>query len=121
MAAPNIVSVTSIYGKTVYDTDISTDDDVLLENAVGSNKLLKVNSLIPPQEEIYWSCLPMGSLRMSISISHAFSASWSGVSLVQLMYDIPFIRAVVKEPEEPNPVPAGISAKLVISMFDPSG
>ena len=46
MAAPNIVSVTSIYGKTVYDTDISTDDDVLLENAVGSNKLLKVNSLI---------------------------------------------------------------------------
>tara|TARA_B100001123_G_C14528199_1_gene717154 strand:+ start:162 stop:539 length:378 start_codon:yes stop_codon:yes gene_type:complete len=46
MAAPNVVNVTSIYGKTVFDADISTGDDVLLENAAGSNKLLKINSLI---------------------------------------------------------------------------
>jgi len=46
MAAPNIVSVTSIFGKTAYDADISTSDDTLLENASSSNKLLKVNSLI---------------------------------------------------------------------------
>ena len=46
MAAPNIASVTSIYGKTVFDADISLSDDVLLENAASSNKLLKINSLI---------------------------------------------------------------------------
>lgn len=46
MAAPNIVSVTSIFGKTAYDADISTSDDTLLENAAGSNKLLKINSLM---------------------------------------------------------------------------
>ena len=43
---PYIVSVTSIFGKTAYDADISTSDDTLLENASSSNKLLKVNSLI---------------------------------------------------------------------------
>ena len=46
MAAPNIVSVASIYGKTVFDADISTSDDAILTNAASSNKLLKVNSLI---------------------------------------------------------------------------
>ena len=46
MAAPNIVNVTSIYGKTVFDADISTSDDAILTNAAASGKLLKVNSLI---------------------------------------------------------------------------
>ena len=46
MAAPNIVSVSSIYGKTVFDADISTSDDAILTNAASSNKLLKVNSLV---------------------------------------------------------------------------
>ena len=45
MAAPNIVNVTSIYGKTVFDADISTGDDALLTNAASSNKVLKVNTL----------------------------------------------------------------------------
>ena len=46
MAAPNIVNVTSIYGKTkgvALDTTLTT---ALLANANGSNKLLKVNSII---------------------------------------------------------------------------
>ena len=46
MAAPNLVNVTSILGKTVFDADISINDDVLLENAASSNKLLKINSLV---------------------------------------------------------------------------
>ena len=46
MAAPNVVSVTSIYGKTVFDADISTSDDAILTNAASSNKLLKVNTLV---------------------------------------------------------------------------
>ena len=46
MAAPNIVNVTSIYGKTkgvALDTTLTT---ALLANGNGSNKLLKINSII---------------------------------------------------------------------------
>ena len=46
MAAPNIVSVSSIYGKTVFDADIAATKSAILTNAASSNKLLKVNSLI---------------------------------------------------------------------------
>tara|TARA_B100001939_G_scaffold332999_1_gene332529 strand:+ start:53 stop:421 length:369 start_codon:yes stop_codon:yes gene_type:complete len=46
MAAPNIVNVTSIYGKSkgvALDTTLTT---ALLANGNGSNKLLKLNSII---------------------------------------------------------------------------
>ena len=46
MAAPNIVNVSSIYGKTkgvALDTTLTT---ALLANGNGSNKLLKINSII---------------------------------------------------------------------------
>ena len=46
MAAPNVVNVTSIYGKTVgaaLDTTLTT---ALLANGLNSDKLLKVNSII---------------------------------------------------------------------------
>ena len=46
MANPNIVSVSSIYGKTVYDTDVSTSATALVSNAASSGKVLKINSLI---------------------------------------------------------------------------
>ena len=46
MAAPNIVNVSSIYGKTVFDADIAATKSAILTNAASSNKLLKVNSLI---------------------------------------------------------------------------
>ena len=46
MANPNIVSVASIYGKTVYDTDVSTSATSLVSNAASSGKILKINSLI---------------------------------------------------------------------------
>jgi hypothetical protein len=46
MAAPDIVNVTSILGKTAYDTDISNVSSAILTNATGSNKVLKVNTLI---------------------------------------------------------------------------
>ena len=46
MAAPDIANVTSILGKTVFDADISVNDDALLTNAASSGKVLKVNSLI---------------------------------------------------------------------------
>jgi hypothetical protein len=46
MANPNIVSVGSIYGKTVYDTDIAATAASLVSNAASSGKILKINSLI---------------------------------------------------------------------------
>jgi len=46
MAAPNIVNVTSIYGKTAFDADVATASSVTLANAASSNKLYKINTII---------------------------------------------------------------------------
>ena len=45
MANPNIVAVASIYGKTVYDTDIATTASGIVSNAASSGKIIKINSL----------------------------------------------------------------------------
>lgn len=44
MAAPNIVNVTTIYGKTAV-LDASTDVTSLIENTSGSGKVFKIGSL----------------------------------------------------------------------------
>ena len=46
MAAPNIVNVTSILGKTAYDADVATTQSATLTNAASSNKLLKINTIV---------------------------------------------------------------------------
>ena len=46
MAAPNIVNVTSIYGKTVCQELDTTLTTAIVPNNSGSNKLLKLNSII---------------------------------------------------------------------------
>ena len=46
MAAPDIVNVTSILGKTAYDTDVATSISDLVTNAANSNKVLKINTMI---------------------------------------------------------------------------
>ena len=46
MAAPNILSATSIYGKQVGAALDTTTTTSLLANGSGSNKLLKINSII---------------------------------------------------------------------------
>lgn len=46
MAAPNIVNVTTIFGKTTYLTPSGTSALVLLPNATGSNKVLKINQIV---------------------------------------------------------------------------
>jgi hypothetical protein len=46
MAAPNIVNVTTIYGKTTYLTPSGTTAVVLLTNASGSGKVLKINQIV---------------------------------------------------------------------------
>jgi len=45
MANPNIVNVSSIYGKTVFDADIATSASAIVTNAASSGKILKVNAL----------------------------------------------------------------------------
>lgn len=45
MAAPDIVNVTSIFGKTAV-AQVTTTNASLLLNAVSSNKVLKVNTII---------------------------------------------------------------------------
>jgi hypothetical protein len=46
MAAPNIVNVTSIFGKTTYLTPANTTANVLLANAAGSGKVFKINMIM---------------------------------------------------------------------------
>ena len=46
MAAPNIVAVTSIYGKTTYFTPTGTTAVVLLANTSASGKVLKINQIV---------------------------------------------------------------------------
>ena len=46
MANPNIVSVTSIYGKTAYLTPTDTAANVLLANAAASGTVLKINQIV---------------------------------------------------------------------------
>ena len=70
---------------------------------------------MPPCAATYWSCLPTGSLRTSISISQAASASAPGVIEVRRACASPFSRQTVNAPEEPIPVPAGTSATEAIS------
>lgn len=45
MANPNIVDVTSIYGKTAA-ADLTTSASVLVSNSAASGKILKINSLL---------------------------------------------------------------------------
>jgi len=46
MAAPNIVNVTSIIGKTNVVDLSTTNATLVVENAAASNKVLKINSLV---------------------------------------------------------------------------
>ena len=46
MANPNIVNVTTIYGKTTYLTPGGTTALVLLPNAAASGKVLKINQIV---------------------------------------------------------------------------
>ena len=46
MAAPNIVAVANILGKSTFVSLTTTDATTLLSNASGSNKVFKVNNVV---------------------------------------------------------------------------
>ena len=80
----------------------------------------KVYAQMPPWAATYWSCLPEGSPRTSISMWHAASAIVPGVLAMRPARLSAFIRQTVNEPDDPSPVPAGMSATDAISSGLPS-
>ena len=46
MANPNIVSVASIYGKTLYTNNVGSAASPIIVNSTSSGKVFKINSLI---------------------------------------------------------------------------
>jgi len=72
MAAPNVVNVTSIYGKTSYLTPANTSLQVLLANASGSNKVFKINTLVASNVD--------GTNAVDTTVSINTAAAGSGTS-----------------------------------------
>jgi hypothetical protein len=72
MAAPNIVNVTTIYGKTTYLTPANTTANVLLANSAASGKVLKINQIVAANVN--------GSSAVDTTISINTAAAGSGTS-----------------------------------------
>jgi len=72
MANPNIVSVTSIYGKTAYLTPADTASNVLLANAASSGTLLKINQIVAANVD--------GTNAVDVTVAINTAAAGSGTS-----------------------------------------
>lgn len=72
MAAPNIVSVTTIYGKTAYLTPSDTSANVLLANSASSGKVLKINQIVAANVD--------GTNAVDVSVAVNTAAAGSGTS-----------------------------------------
>lgn len=72
MAAPNIVSVSSIYGKTAYLSLSSTSATTLLSNAASSGKVFKVNCIVVANDD--------GTNSADITITYNTAAAGGGTA-----------------------------------------
>lgn len=72
MAAPNIVAVTTIYGKTTYLTPANTTANVLLANSAASGKVLKINQIIAANVD--------GTNAVDVTVAINSAAAGSGTS-----------------------------------------
>lgn len=72
MASPNIVNVSTIYGRTTNLNPSNTSANVLLANAAGSNKVLKVNNIIATNVD--------GTNAVDITVAINSNAAGSGTS-----------------------------------------
>lgn len=72
MSAPNIVAVTTIYGKTAYATPSDTNATVLLANSASSGKVFKINQIVAANVD--------GSTAVDCSVSINTAAAGSGTS-----------------------------------------
>ena len=65
---------------------------------------------------MYWSCLPIGSLeQVDLDLARLLGQLARMDQVLAVDVCSALSRAVVKLPDEPSPVPAGMSAMLVIS------
>jgi hypothetical protein len=72
MANPNIVAVTSIYGKTAYLTPADTAANVLLANAAASGTVLKINQIVAANVD--------GTNAVDVTVAINTAAAGSGTS-----------------------------------------
>jgi hypothetical protein len=72
MAAPNIVNVTTITGKTTYAALTTTLTTVLLANAASSGKVFKINSIMVANVD--------GSTAADVTVDINTAAAGSGTS-----------------------------------------
>ncbi len=79
MANPNILSATSIQGKTTAVNLTSTSATVVLSNAASSNRVFKVNTLIVSNVD--------GSAAADISINYYTGASLGGTA-TQILHTV---------------------------------
>ena len=88
MAAPNIVNVTTITGKTTYLTPSNTTANVLLANAASSGKVFKVNMVIAANVD--------GSSTYAATVAINTAADGSGTSYpIASTIDIPADASIV--------------------------
>lgn len=71
MAAPNIVNVTSIYGKTV-TAAVTATSTAVVSNAASSNKVLKINTIIVTNID--------GTNAADVTVSYGTSSSTSPIA-----------------------------------------
>ena len=71
---------------------------------------------MPPKAAMYWSCLPIGSLQqVDLDVAGLLGQLLRVDQVLLVARAAPCSSAVVKLPDDPSPVPAGMSAMLVIS------
>jgi hypothetical protein len=88
MAAPNIVNVSAIYGKTASLTPSDTSVNVLVANAASSGKVLKINSIVAANID--------GTSAFDCTVAINSSANGSGTSFaIASTLSVPADSAVV--------------------------
>ena len=73
MAAPNIVAVANIFGKSTYVSLTTTNATTLLSNASGSGKVLKVNNVVVSNTD--------GTNSVNFSLSYNTAAAGAGTNV----------------------------------------
>ena len=118
MAAPNIVAVTTIYGKTAYATPSDTSANVLLANAASSGKVLKINQIVAANVD--------GANAVDCSVAINTAAAGSGtsypiVSTVSVPADASLIvtdktTAIYLEEDKSIVVTSGTASKIAYTI-----
>ena len=73
MAAPNIVAVSQILGRTTFVSLTSTSSTSLLSNAASSNKVLKVNNVVVSNTD--------GTNAVNFTLSYNTAAAGAGTNV----------------------------------------